>query len=237
MALINNNYVLVTEENIDNSVDITNHPTEEGLPLADTVRRQPVSLSLSGKIVDTGTATAGTIVSRLKTLQKEGSLITYIGQAGTIYNLQIQNFNTNYNNKNNGGADFDMSLKEARIAKMAFSQVRKKKVEEKPTGKFKVNDTVQFTGGYVYLSSDAAKWSAKRGASQCVLTKISKLAVHSHSYHLISKDCTYGSPNYVYGWVDASCVKAIEKTVSTSTSSGGKQQTMSYRMNKHINDF
>ena len=227
MALINNNYVLVTEEGINRTADTTSHPTEEGLPISDTVRSQPISVSLTGKIVDTDNATAGTIVNKLKNLHKEGSLITYIGQCGTINNLQIQDFSTNYNNKNYGGADFDMTLKEVRIAKKAYVKTKSSNTvkETKKSNDFKVGDFVWFTGGYVYVSSDAAKHSSKRGKSYCKLTKISALKNRKHIYHLINRDCSYGSPNYVYGWVDASKVSAVTKTISKKSSSGGTQQT------------
>ena len=230
MALINNNYVLVTEEGIDRTAETTSHPTEEGLPISDTVRIQPITVSLTGKIVDTDNAKAGTIVNELKALQKEGSLITYVGQVGTITNLQIQDFTTNYNNKNYGGADFDMTLKEVRIAKKAYVKTKTTTTikETKKSNNFKVGDLVWFLGGYVYVSSDAAKHSAKRGKSYCKLTKISALKKRKHIYHLVSRDCAYGSPNYVYGWVDASRVSATTKTISKKSSSGGTQQTKSF---------
>lgn len=225
MGLINNNYVLVTEEGVDRAAETTSHPTEKGLPLSDNVRIQPVTVSLTGKIVNTDNATADTIINKLKTLQKEGSLITYIGQCGTINNLQIQDFSTNYNNKNNGGADFNMTLKEARIAKKAYVKVKTAVVtEKKPIGLLAVGDIVMFLGGYVYLSSDAEKHSAKRGKSRCMLTKVSALPNRKHIYHLISQDCKYGSPNYVYGWVDAKNVSLVSKSVSKSSNKGGLQQ-------------
>lgn len=226
MALINNNYVLVTEESVDRSAETTSHPTEQGLPISDTVRIEPISISLTGKIVDDGQYTAAIIVNRLKTLQKEGSLITYVGQVGTIKNLQIQDFNTNYNNKNYGGADFDMTLKEVRIAKKAYVKTKTttKVKETKKSTNFKVGDLVQFKGGYVYKSSDASKASAKRGKTKCKLTKISTTKGRKHIYHLISQDCKYGSPNYVYGWVDAANVTSCTKVISKKSSSGGTQQ-------------
>lgn len=226
MALINNIYVFVETESDQSEVDTTSHPTETGLPISDTVRKQPVALSINGKIVDTNNLTAGETVKKLKALQKEGSLITYVGQIGTLTNLQIQSFNTNYSNKNNGGADFDMSLKEIRIAKKAYVEKKQKKVVNYQT-KFapKVGGLCWFKGGYVYVSSDATKAAAKRNASMCKLTKISSLANRKHIYHLISQDCKYGSNSYVYGWVDESCIVAPPKDVSLRSSNGGTQQT------------
>lgn len=225
MATINNIYVLVTEENVDNSVNTTSHPVESGLPLSDTVRREPVSVSISGKIVDTKEKTATDAVSLLKTLQNKGSLIKYRGQCGAINNLQIQSFNTKFSNKNNGGADFDMSLVEVRIAKNSFVKTLVPKVvETKVTPK--VGDIVLFLGGYVYVSSDATKHSAKRGKSRCKLTKISTLSNRKHIYHLVSQDCKWGSSSYVYGWVDADKVCVPPKQLSKTSKSGGTQQIM-----------
>lgn len=226
MALINNNYVLVTEESVDRSAETTSHPTEYGLPVSDTVRIDPITVSLAGKIVDTDKAKAGTIIKMLKHLQEKGSLITYVGQVGTIKSLQIQDFNTNYNNKNFGGADFDMTLKEIRMAKRAYVRTKAKtrvKVT-RPNIDFKLNQLVMFTGGYVYKSSDAPKHSAKRGKTKCKVTKISTIKGAKHIYHLISQDSKYGSNNYVYGWVDASNIESISKSVSKTSNSGGTQQ-------------
>lgn len=220
MALLNNIYVLAANESVDNQVETTSHPTEDGLPISDTVRKQPITLSISGKIVDTDTLTAGTAVAKLKDLQKKGSLIKYVGQCGTFSNLQIQDFNTNYNYKNYGGADFDMTLKEVRIAKSAYVTPKSTKVTSQ-TKKIEVGDKVQFLGGSVYVASDAKKAAATRGKSVCRLTKISSLSGAKHIYHLISTD-----GRRVYGWVDASCVTAIAQTTSSSTN-GGTQQVQS----------
>ncbi len=224
MALINNNYVLVTDESIDRSVDITSHPAEQGLPLSDTVQIQPTVISISGKIADTSKATADIIIGKLKTLQKNGSLITYVGKAGTFNNMQIQSFNTNYNNKNNGGADFDMLLNEIRIAKKAYVRTKKPIVEEKKeTTKLKVGDIVLFTGGYVWVSSDANVPSAARQRQRCKLTKISTLANRKHIYHLENIWCNVPKDK-VFGWVDASDVKYLGRTQNQTSTNGGTQQ-------------
>lgn len=226
MALINNIYVLVTEESIDRKVETPSHPTESGLPLSDMVREEPVNVSLSGKIVDVvtnkKTLKAKEIIDKIKAYQKEGVLITYVGQCGTLKNLLIQSFNASFNNKNFGGADFDISLREVRTAKKAYVK-EKIKEEIKPVKEtlkaLKVGNMVKFLGGNVYVASDAVKPSAYRNSSYCKLTKISTLANRKHIYHLISVDLN----DKVCGWVDASRVMYIAPAVRP-LSNGGSQK-------------
>ena len=224
MALINNIYVLVEDEDFENNVETVSHPTETGFPISDSIRKQPISLNISGKIADTENLTAKQAVAKIKALQKAGSLIKYVGQAGTFSNLHIESFNDSYNNKNYGGADFSMSLKEIRTVKSAYVAPKAviSKVASTPK-KISVGDTVRFLGGYVYVSSDANKYAAKRGASTCRVTKISSLANAKHKYHLISKDCKYGSSNYVFGWVDVDRIEGYSSQTAGSTN-GGTQQ-------------
>ena len=214
MGLINNIYVQA-KESLETSVETTSHPTESGMPVSDSIRKQPIVLNLNGKIVDTDKLTAQEAIAKLKKLEQSGSLITYIGAVGKIRNLQIQSFNEDYDNKTHGGANFDMTLKELKIAKSAYV---KPKAVTSTKKKITVGDTVKFAGGAVYVASDAKKASAVRGSSICKLTKISTLRNATHLYHLISKD-----GGRVYGWVDTSLVSAISTTVSSS-SSGGSQQ-------------
>ena len=119
MALINNNYVWVESEGISNEVEVSDHPVEQGESVSDHVQRQPIQLSISGKIIDHGNTKAADIVARLKALQESGALITYVGR-NTLSNLLIVSFPETYVNTNWGGADFSMTLKEVRIAKTAY---------------------------------------------------------------------------------------------------------------------
>lgn len=221
MALINNIYVLVEKEEKTNDVETSTHPTETGFPVSDSVRKQPISLSISGKIANTDKLTAKQIVAKLEALQKSGSLITYVGQIGTLKNLQIQSFKDARSNRNYGGSDFTMLLQEVKTAKSAYVKPASNKPTVKPstsTPKIKVGSKVVFSGGYVYVSSDATKPAAKRGKSTCKVTIINNRSWAKHKYHLISLD-----GKRVYGWVDANKVKAVSSTTSTA-SNGGKQQ-------------
>lgn len=224
MALINNIYVLAEKEDVDSEVELTTHPTESGFPITDSAKRKPISVSISGKIADNENLTAKQAVEKLDALKNKGSKIKYVGQCGTINNLQIESFRPSYSHKNFGGADFSMTLKEFKTAKSAYVAPTKTISKVVSTTKApKVGDKVKFAGGYVYVSSDATKHSAKRGSSICRLTKISTLPNAKHKYHLISTDCKYGSSNYVYGWVDMGKVAVISSTTSSSTN-GGTQQ-------------
>lgn len=218
MALINDLYVLVTDENISRNTDIPSHPTESGMPLSDFVRKNPIGLSLTGSIVFVPNGRikeVSDIINKLKYYQNNGSLVTYVGQCGKITNLLIESFNTDYNNKINGGANFDMSLKEVRVAKKAYRSEKTTVKTLKEKIPLKVGNEVKFTGGNVYVASDSINPSSQRGGSVCKLTKISDLATRKHIYHLISTD---GAG--VYGWVDAKNVKEIEKTEAPRNSGG-----------------
>lgn len=59
-------------------------------------------------------------------------------------------------------------------------------------------EVVQFTGGNVYLSSNAATAATTKPASKCKITNIYN---GKHPYHLISQD-----GKGVYGWVDTNCI-------------------------------
>lgn len=121
MALLNNHWVFVESEGLNHDVESISHPVEEGVDITDHVQRKPVELIISGKIVDHNNHKASDTLSQLKQLQKNGSLITYVGR-NTIYNLQIQNFSTSHPYTNWGGCDFSMSLREVRIAKPAYTE-------------------------------------------------------------------------------------------------------------------
>lgn len=76
--------------------------------------------------------------------------------------------------------------------------------EKQSASSLKVGDTVTFLGGGVYVDSYTNKPSANRdGGSTCKITYVSK---NSHEIHLVSQDCSYGSNQYVYGWVDSANV-------------------------------
>lgn len=223
MAIINGLYIHVVSESASRGVDATSHRVESGLPLTDTVVLQPLSISLSGKIVDYGDVKAAEVIDKIKQWQSSGSLIEYRGNE-MASSMQIRSFDTDRPNTIYGGAEFSMELVQVRIAKSAY--VPKKDTAKETAAKdianlnLKVGDVVVFKGGNVYKSSDAKEAAATRGRSTCEVTIISKASYSVHQYHLISKD-----GGKVYGWVD---FKDIEGKAAASTSgktNAGTQQT------------
>lgn len=224
MALINNLWVHVTDESWNNDVDSTSHPVEKGIEITASVRRNPTSLSISGKIVDVDKTKATTILSKLKELMKNGSLITYSGRQKAS-NMQIQSFETSHPNTVWGGCNFSMSLKEVRIAKSAYtpkaSKAAKTTTSKAVSSGLKVGAKVVFKGGPVYKSSDAKKAAATRGRSTCKVTIINTKSWAVHQYHCISTD-----GKKVYGWVDKKNLEAATTSSKTKgTTKSGTQQT------------
>lgn len=226
MALINDIYVWVETEDIDRNTNVPQHPVEKGLPLTDSVSNDPITLSISGTIVNTSSNTADEIISKLDELRKKGSLIKYTGRnyAG---NFMITSFPTSHTKDVWGGANFSMELVEVRIAKSAYVKKNDKQktaeVEKKKTNPtLEVGATVVFTGGSVYVSSDAKKAAANRGRQTCKITKINTRSWAKHQYHLISTDKKY--PYNVYGWVDKANIEGTGTTGTSSTTNAGTQQ-------------
>ena len=120
MALINNLYVFVEKEEVSHEVESTSHPVEKGIELTDHIQRKAEEISISGKIITCDSGKASEILEKILQLQRTGSLITYVGR-NLASNMQIQDFSTSHPNTNWGGCDFDMTLKEVRIAKPAYT--------------------------------------------------------------------------------------------------------------------
>lgn len=124
LATINNLYVFVEDESLAHNVEGSSHPVEKGVDITDHIQRKAIELSIKGKIVDYGEYKAADVLSQIKELQKSGSLITYMGR-NNLQNLQIQGFSTSHPYTNWGGCDFDMTLKEVRIAQPAYTAEKK----------------------------------------------------------------------------------------------------------------
>lgn len=120
MALINGMYIFVQDEKVNHEIESTNHPVEKGIDITDHIKLQPVTLSISGKIVNYNGVKANEILSKILRLQKDGSLISYSGR-NVISGLQIQNFQSSHPNTNMGGLDFDMQLKQIRVAQSSYT--------------------------------------------------------------------------------------------------------------------
>lgn len=119
MALINNYYIFVESEKITRGVDVTSHPVESGIDITDNVKRNPITLSISGKIVMVGNTKASTIRDAIVNLHQNGKYVKYQG-CNILNNALITSFDTQHTAEINGGCEFDMEIQEVRIAKSAY---------------------------------------------------------------------------------------------------------------------
>lgn len=120
MAVINGMYIHVVDETVDKGVETPSHPVEEGIGTTDLIRVNPVTLALSGKIVDYSDMKSHEVLAKINSLMRTGSLVSYRGR-NVFSNMIIRSFSTSHPNTNSGGADFDMELQEVRIAKSAYA--------------------------------------------------------------------------------------------------------------------
>ena len=152
MALINNLYVHVTEEQVGRGVQVTEHAVEKGFPITDNVKPEAMTLSLTGVIVKVGNTPAKTIVSSLESYHQKGKYVKYVGR-NSMSNALITSFDTGYTNQIAGGCTFSMEIKQVRIAKAAYvakgnkvtgkqTQVTKKKTTTKKYHTVKKGDTL-----------------------------------------------------------------------------------------------
>lgn len=161
MALINNIYIFVETEDVDRGLQVSNHPTENGLDLTTIIKRELVSLNLSGKIVGDN---APTILSKITALHHSGSLVKYQGR-NIASNFIITDFSTGHPNTIYGGCSFDMTLREIRIAKASkvngitstgVSQVQTNKKSTKVYHIVKKGETAWYLGEKVYKSKGSS---------------------------------------------------------------------------------
>lgn len=125
MALLNDIYVFVEDEDVQRGVNISSHPVEKGLDITDNIKREPVVIKLKGEIVG---AKASTILSNLVKLHHKGKYVNYIGR-NVLKNAVIVSFNTSHPHTIYGGCGFDMELKEIRIAQSPVSTKKGKKTK------------------------------------------------------------------------------------------------------------
>lgn len=135
MALLNGLYIFVQDEEVNHNITSVTHPVEEGIDLTDHVIAEAQEISISGKIVGTG---ASAKIASIVQMQKKGTLVSYIGR-NYASNYQIIAFNTSHPNTVAGGCDFDMTLREVRIAsspyKVAKNTASSQKTATKSTTK------------------------------------------------------------------------------------------------------
>lgn len=102
---------VIESENPNDSVEVTDKPVESGQDVSDHVKQNPSMMSIKGRM----TEDAAYKLQRLRQYQKSGELLTYIGR--NVYsNMVIVDLDREHGVNNRLGFDFNMTLKEVRIA-------------------------------------------------------------------------------------------------------------------------
>ena len=102
---------VIESENPNDSVEVTDKPVESGQDVSDHVKQNPSMLSIKGRM----TEDAAHKLQRLRQYQRDGALLTYIGR--NIYsNMVIVDLDREHGASNRLGFDFNITLKEVRIA-------------------------------------------------------------------------------------------------------------------------
>jgi hypothetical protein len=224
VAYLNGVYLHITDESIKDTLEVSEHPVEKGADVTSHIQYKGFTMSLSGKIVCTDVMEGHEILSQIKQWEQSKTLLRYEGR-NVVDSVVITSFSSSHPNTIMGGCEFDMELKQLRIAQNAYVADEKKEPEtvvQQPTAAtIKVGEIVVFKGGAVYVSSDAKQKAATRGRSTCKITKISRANWSVHQIHLISTD-----GGKVYGWVDESNIEGVkaESTVTKTETKAGTQQ-------------
>lgn len=103
----------VYSENPSGAVDVTEHPVEDGVNIADHVKKNAKTMSISGVITGPD---ASARKSKLEKYMNEGKLLRY-SYRNQMSNVIIGSFDTTHDADVKGGLKFSMTLMELRIAK------------------------------------------------------------------------------------------------------------------------
>lgn len=118
MALLNNTYIFVQDEEVKRGITASEHPVENGINITDHVKRNAVTISLRGEIVGKN---AAAVLSKITGLHQSGGLVNYSGR-NILKNAIITSFDTGHPNTIHGGCSFTMELKEIRIATTSYKE-------------------------------------------------------------------------------------------------------------------
>lgn len=153
MALINNYYVFVQDEDLKRGVTISEHPVESGLNITDNVKRDPITISIRGEIVGSN---AAKVLEKITALHQKGNYVKYVGR-NILSKALITSFDTSHPNTIYGGCSFTMEIKEVRIAqspRIVRRTTTQKQVTKKSTS-----------------SSSSKKYTVKRGDTLWAIAK------------------------------------------------------------------
>lgn len=112
MAYINGINIWVKNEKVNYNITTVSHPVETGIDITDHILKEPLELSITGKIVGEN---AADLLAKIRKIQEEGQLVSYEGR-NRAENFQIVDFGTTQDYTITGGCDFDMTLRQVRVA-------------------------------------------------------------------------------------------------------------------------
>lgn len=156
MSYINGYYIFVENEKVSRDVDVSSHPVEKGLDITDNIKRSPITISLSGLIVDYknsngATVTAKTVYQNLINLNAKGLYVKYEG-VNSLSNAIIEKLETENTNSAYGAYSLSMDIKEIRIANSAYVAPKVQSTKKSGTQQVKSN-----------ANSNARYYVVKRG--------------------------------------------------------------------------
>lgn len=125
------------QESFTNTVNVTSYPTEKGLPITDSVQRQPKIFNITGKILGKTSVDADKMYNALEKKQNAGTLVTYVGRT-TAKNVIITSMQPTYDATIANGMSISIDLQEIRIAKSPYV---KKKTTKTQSGKKSKSNT------------------------------------------------------------------------------------------------
>lgn len=160
------------QESFTNTINATSYPTEKGLPITDSVQRQPKTFTITGKILAKSNSEAIKIYEALEKKQNAGTLVTYVGRT-TAKNVIITNMSPSFDATVANGMSISIDLQEIRIAKSPYV---KKKTTKKKSGKKSKSNTKKTKKVYHVTKKGDCYWKLwkKYGTSISQLRKWNK---------------------------------------------------------------
>lgn len=161
MAKIHNYKIHNATETYNSSVSVTSYPVEKGLPLNDSVQRNPDTFTVSGKILDASRKNKNSNKKKQKIIElmNKGKVVKYVGRL-KVSNVLITDINGTYTSAVGNGHEFSMSLQRVRIATTPY---RKKKTKKKSSGKKSVTSKKKTTTRkYHTVKKGNTYWSLSR---------------------------------------------------------------------------
>jgi len=132
---------VVESERVSNSVEVTEKPVEKGQDVADHVKPKPSTINIIGAVVGDDSSDK---LQKLKKFQKEGKLLKYVGR-NAYGNMVIEDIGTSHEIQIRNGYEFNITLKQVRIATAKEVEIKVKGKKRKTQVKKKTNKGRQQT--------------------------------------------------------------------------------------------